>query len=414
MSDPKLDPEFLKIGDAARYFGVARRTIYRRIWSGELPASKIGGLYFIRKSDIEALILRGHNKPDDKVDEIDFLRCGSCLRVLLDESQVAVFCAHEGCNEPICSRCYIEGIANCTHHVPSWSDRITDARRRFASGEVPVFVTASEARLREINYINRLKIRLSQIHTLLHPLSEEALNISNWDKIIQEGDQRVDVLRLSGKVALDEYSIAQTPLNPWLLYNIPPAKGSKVGGLDLYIHAISHLPEMVRWGFDTSQFQVEELVQWVSRVADEAQKNQTYRFVVLSSTTGLSESAREAILGASARSGSAFLHQWITLYLYDMERGTLVFSPTAKWAASYAELFIPLSHSEEIEEIVNLVENHRALISYGSLTMSELQREMAYKPESIRQAFERLLTTGRYELLEMSGKDLAILTKNNR
>jgi len=57
--EEKLSSDFLKINKAARYLGVTRRWVYRRIWSGDLPASKVGSLYFIRQQDLDALIEQG-------------------------------------------------------------------------------------------------------------------------------------------------------------------------------------------------------------------------------------------------------------------------------------------------------------------------------------------------------------------
>ena len=55
MADP-VTSEYLKISEAAQLLGVTKRWVYRRVLSGELPASKVGNLYFIHRSDLKSLM----------------------------------------------------------------------------------------------------------------------------------------------------------------------------------------------------------------------------------------------------------------------------------------------------------------------------------------------------------------------
>lgn len=58
MAPESLSPEsgsspFLTLGEVLRYLRVNSRTVYRLIRSGELPASRIGRQWRIRRSDFE-------------------------------------------------------------------------------------------------------------------------------------------------------------------------------------------------------------------------------------------------------------------------------------------------------------------------------------------------------------------------
>jgi len=56
-----------RIKEVAELLGVSTRTVYRRIWANELPALKIGGLYYIRQSDLEKTIAENNQdilKPE--------------------------------------------------------------------------------------------------------------------------------------------------------------------------------------------------------------------------------------------------------------------------------------------------------------------------------------------------------------
>lgn len=50
---PKIASEFLSISDLAKVLGVNPKTIYRAVWSKNLPAYKIGRTWRIAKRDIE-------------------------------------------------------------------------------------------------------------------------------------------------------------------------------------------------------------------------------------------------------------------------------------------------------------------------------------------------------------------------
>ena len=45
---------FLSIQEAADYLGVDYKTVYRLVRAGKLPAGKFGGMYRIRRDDLEA------------------------------------------------------------------------------------------------------------------------------------------------------------------------------------------------------------------------------------------------------------------------------------------------------------------------------------------------------------------------
>ncbi|HPL82192.1 MAG TPA: helix-turn-helix domain-containing protein, partial [Anaerolineaceae bacterium] len=70
------ESKLLRIKEVADLLGVNVRTVYRRIWDGKLPASKVGGLYYIRESDLQALLQLDSDENEKKAG----LKCDSCLR----------------------------------------------------------------------------------------------------------------------------------------------------------------------------------------------------------------------------------------------------------------------------------------------------------------------------------------------
>ena len=222
---PQTDPDLLKIGDAAEILGVTRRTIYRRIWSGDLPASKVGGLYFIRRADLDALLVRGRTATAQSAAQTaGNLKCGRCLRLLERDDQISDLCQAETCEALICEDCWQAGERYCSRHDPQRNAKLDQARAALQRGEFPVLVRGSEAHLREINFLQRLQSRIQHIDTLIHPLTEEALTVVDWETCRQSGDERLQIMKLLGKMVLDGDTIASVPLNAWLRWDLPAAK----------------------------------------------------------------------------------------------------------------------------------------------------------------------------------------------
>jgi excisionase family DNA binding protein len=409
MSNQNDSTNYLKIDEAARLLRVTRRTIYRRIWSGDLPATKTGGLYLIRREDVQALLEKGQVTSGKETNHLETtassLKCGSCYRLIGSDTQIGDVCLAEGCEELICTACLSEGIQYCARHSPTRDQKWAKALSRFQRGEIPVLVKAGTARLRELNFLNRIQVRISRINSLIHPLSGEALTISNWEAYLQSGDERAEVMRLLGKVLLDSETVTRQPLNAFLRYLIPQQKGQKGLPVEILVEALSRLPEMIRDGFSTQPMGVEDLAPWLSRFSDQAQRSQTFKLVVLASTTGWDAASRLAIQGVS--SGEGFAHRTALFYLFDLEKGELLYNLNDDRSRRYAELFAPLLPSEELEEVTKAVENE--LVIHDSLTFQYATQILPYPQHLIRQAFERLAATGGFALTDLPDLGAAIV-----
>mgnify|MGYP001219921249 CR=1 FL=1 len=406
--DPIETSEYLKIAEAAQFLGVSRRTVYRWVWSGELPANRVGGLYLIHRGDLQAMLTRKRpSTPSDKSEETALLKCGVCYRLIQNDQQVGEACAAEGCFELICSRCYSEGHRHCTRHSPTREQRLMEARGQKQRGELPVLVESNNARLREINYLTRIQIRLTRFASLLHPVTSETLNIPNWDAVLESGDERAEVMRLLGRVVLDADQLMRYPINPWMNYVLSVPRQAKGGPVSINVRLLSRLAPMVREGYDTAPLQAADLAPWVMRLSSRNAAD-GFELLLLAASTGWEDSARRILLGDNREAGSSpLVYRYGLLYLFDLEKGELIFSPVDERARRYAELFRPLLLSEEVEEVHRLIQSE--MIAYETLTLQYATQMMSYPEPVIRQAFEALASTGRYSLIEMPEIGLALV-----
>jgi excisionase family DNA binding protein len=489
MGEPEKDnPEFLRIGDAARFLGVNRRTVYRWIWGGSLPAARVGGLYFIRKRDLEDRLATG--KPEPAESETRPLKCGYCFRLITSDLQIGEVCATPGCIEMICATCLAGGVHHCTRHSPTREQQIDAAKQRLQQGEMTLLVEAQHARLRELNFINRIEARISSMTTLIHPLTGEAIAISGWAELIEHHDQRVEVMRLLNRVVLDSGMLAQFPYNAGLTARLPQPKKSRGGAekaalpVEILVQALSRLDCMIRDGYDTQPLGLPDLATWLTSLGEKAQQEQKYTLALLVSTTGWDTPARQAIQGggsgkppddaagrggsgkppdgtagrggggkppdgaagrggsgkppdgaagrggsgkppdgAAGRGGSGkppdgaagrggpsglpYSSRQTQVYLFDLVTGELIFNQQDERARQYAELFIPLLPEEELAEAVQAVETETR--HYDSLTLAYARQVLPYSEAVLKKAFERLVSTGRFALMDVPDLGLAIV-----
>jgi excisionase family DNA binding protein len=63
MSDANDDVGYVSIADAAKYFGISTKTVYRLMETAELPYTKIGYLRRIPRAALDALAGKEMRNP---------------------------------------------------------------------------------------------------------------------------------------------------------------------------------------------------------------------------------------------------------------------------------------------------------------------------------------------------------------
>lgn len=402
MNEEKSGSEILKIEEAARYLGVTRRWVYRRIWSGDLPASKVGGLYFIRRQELESLLDQGRlagSAQETGASSAQILKCGYCFRLLETDALVGDVCEAEDCEELVCSQCWQAGDHYCVQHVPDREGLWQAALGGFRAGEFPLLVKANQARLREVNFLQRLQTCLSVINTLRHPLSDELLTIQNWDALLEESDERSEIMRLMNKLVLGADWTSQTPLNASVRYQIEAANKQKTFPVAVQAQVFSHSKAMLQMGYDTQPFGANELTSLLLKFGEQAQKEQVFTLIMLASTTGWDDEARSIVRGEKA--GSAFSHRWMLVYLNDLEKRELIYNHSDSRTRGYADLFTSILPGEDVEEVVGAIEKEMGI--YESMTLQHAIQVLPYSQNSIGKAFSQMAASGRFALTEVDG-----------
>ena len=404
--------DLLRLSDAARYLGVSRRWLYRRIWSGELPASKVGGLYFIRKADLDALIVPSQRRQEPSVvlsehvlpppETTEPLKCGHCFRLITTDTQIGDVCQAPDCEAILCADCWAQGARYCVRHQPDRESRWQQAIKDYRAGKYPVLVRSEQARFREVNFLERFRLRLEEITALRHPQGDEVLTVNDWKALEHYEDDRAQLMDLLGVVALDADTLARYPLNARVRYEIPLPKhwlkkNTALRPLALEARVLSHLETMVREGFDTSPFSAPALRALLLRLAAEVEAQEEVRLVVLAATTGWDPEAQKVFTGTETE--SPFVHRDLLVYLYDMERQQLLYNVLDPRLERYANLLHPALPAERVAEAARVVE--QTMGRYDSLTLAEALKITPYDEETLKAAFEHLAAEGAFALVTL-------------
>ena len=102
--------EYKSLEEVAEMLGVTYQLIYRLVRSGELPAVRLGKLYRVSRSDLDAYLERSKGTAGGGI-------CSVCGTFYKSRQSLAQTCTAEGCEEAICFDCWNRlGIRTCPAH----------------------------------------------------------------------------------------------------------------------------------------------------------------------------------------------------------------------------------------------------------------------------------------------------------
>ncbi len=411
MNSQEDNQDYLKISEAAKLIGVSQKTVYRWIVSGDLEATRVRGLYFISRAALKSRLSNpgaAAARPEIAA-KAELMKCGSCYQIISSDSQIGGVCKTEGCEQVICTQCLQKDIHYCLNHRPSTQQNWRAAEEKLQTGEYQLLVKSTNARQRELIFENRFDARLSNIKTLMHPESGELLNIPSWERVCEKSDEQAQLLKYLRKLFLDAATLARYPLNASLHYRLMPGKGQKSEPLEIVVQALSRMDRMVQQQFDSEPLSADVLAAELMHYTQELDREHIFRIVVLASITGWDESARQIIEGS--KPGTAFFHRRALVYLYDLEKGELVYNARDERTHGYADLITPTLPDEELQEVIAAIENE--MIVHDSLALVDALAIFPYKRGLVEAAYKKLSETGRYKTLILPGNGAALVRQRN-
>lgn len=112
--------EYKSLEEVAEMLGVTYQLIYRLVRSGELPAVRLGKLYRVSRSDLDAYLERSKGTASGGT-------CSVCGTFYKSRQSLAQTCTADGCEEAICFDCWNRlGIRTCPAHSSSTKNHEND------------------------------------------------------------------------------------------------------------------------------------------------------------------------------------------------------------------------------------------------------------------------------------------------
>ncbi len=406
---------FLSLKEMAQYLGMGYKAVWRLVLSGELPASKVGGIYRIRRNDAEAFLEQrkvARKVPERQLDNLDEkpfaglylgragINCSRCLRLIKTPEMVGGECQHPGCDAILCRSCWAsENDRYCLEHKPSANIKLSEAQRRLNLGEISVIVTADQAYMREREFISRFDQHLGHHKSIRSPVDGSKIRVSSWESIHEEcadGD-KVTMRSDKHKVPAKTY-----PLNCWSVYHVGRQKGR--GGFVIAAYAYSHLNTFDEDGFDTEPASRGELSWLLQNLLQQARDNHCLYIVGIGSPTGWDKDALKSISGETDERGFSDLN--LAPCLVDLQQNKVIFNPHDVRLKDFIHMYSGQTDEEALAKAVQLV--REKLAEKDPITLKETAQTTGMDKDIIRKAFLQLEAGGDFTVVDMGKTDMAI------
>lgn len=103
------EKEYLSLEEVADELGVTYQLIYRLVRSGEMPAARLGKLYRVSRTDLNAYLARS------KQSSVEGGTCAACGTFYRSRGALQQACAV--CGAPVCFDCWTrQGVRTCREH----------------------------------------------------------------------------------------------------------------------------------------------------------------------------------------------------------------------------------------------------------------------------------------------------------
>jgi excisionase family DNA binding protein len=393
---------FLSIKEAAEHLNVDYKTIYRLVRAGELPAGKIGGVYRIRAEELDRFFDRQTERAPAQAEWTplppgtgELIKCGRCYTIIPDEEQIGGPCNCDGCDAVLCSRCWSAYPDRCCEaHRASPAEKLAAARTRLSAGEIPVLVTALEARQRELGFINRFERKIHEITSIRHPfLDNQVYRVGDWSQRREVSDETVTLMQLLRTGYLDKATGDRLPANQSVRFRVGDRPGQPV--LWLEARSVSHLAAHVEDGFDTRPAGLDDLMPHLRSAMESAEAGQAGIILGVAATTGWEREAAEYL--TAPRTG--FTHHLVRACLIDLQSGTFIYNRLDHQLEPFVGLFTPELPEEQVARAAAFVEHELQL--RASLSLEEVTRQTGLPEALARRAFEQLAAGAKYRVMQL-------------
>jgi excisionase family DNA binding protein len=456
---------FYSIKDAAEYLGVEYKTVWRLVRSGELPSGKIGGVYRIRKEDIDAFFERSTPRAavEGLKETIPVGICACCGRQIVGELERGGNCGV--CGAALCSSCWLlEGRRVCMEHAEKAPSPATTGATAPAPEALPlrcsrclrvlpggrVAGTCQAAGCSE-PICSACWSDPDQRFCTLHLPSQEqklaaarqALAAGTSARLVMSVDAKKAELAFIGRVDQKVRGITtiRNPLDGTLYRMAAWDKAyeagdqvpqlldiRKVGFLDKVVADVLPMNLWVRYtvlsreaprgqGLSLEARCVARLAAFAADGFDEEPSTLPELLPTLQAAAGQAEESRRPHILALASptgwdaeamgyisadvSGKSYSHRFLLPCLVDLLSGTLTYNELDERIQPFVSLFAARLEGEDLQRVATYVREYLAVNS--GLPVREIADAIGVSQETVQKAIARLQAEGLYGIEQIRG-----------
>jgi hypothetical protein len=267
-------------------------------------------------------------------------------------------------------------------------------------------VTASMARLLEIDYIGRVDTSVHEVRTITTPDREFSVPEGYW---ADRSERRNERGRLE-QLLVDGGDLEQYPMNRHARYEITTSSLLSLSeDREMVIEAVvaSNLQAYAMNGFDATPGDLDTLLSVINGAVREAEEGDYHYLLGIGSPTGWSEAVHTQ-LETDQLSRSQYGRN-LSLCLVDLQDGSVIHNPADEIASANRHLFEMPIEAERVEECVSLIRaEYIEDVTRESVMLQELVDDHGFETHVVKQAFDQLESEGAAEQLHVDEYGLGL------
>lgn len=254
--------------------------------------------------------------------------------------------------------------------------------------EVDTAITATIARLLEMDYLGRFDITMSETDRIEMGDSVFEVPANYWDN---RSERRSSRTRL-GRLLDDEQDPNRYPTDGTARYEITDSRYlglSRDTEMVIEARVFAHLDAFATNGFDARPAGLDDLLSVANEAVYEAESKEFIYLLGVASPTGWSDRVLERI--QDDEFARTRFSEHVSVCLIDLQEGTVVYDESDPVAAENATLFEPPVDAERIEECMATIHNEYVTnISQNTVLLRDVAEEHGYDSHIVKRAFNRL------------------------
>jgi len=284
-----------------------------------------------------------------------------------------------------------------------------------AAGGLPAedAVTASLARVMELDYLGRFDITMAEAEAIHLPsVAEEAFEPPEgyWES---RSERRSEWARVLGED--DSVDPAEYPANRAARYEVTDSRFlglSRETTAVIEAVVVSNLDAYVANGFDTTPASVDDLLRYIEEAVYESERDDVTYLLGVASPTGWSDRVREELMAGEGDEGvlsRARFGKHVSVVLVGLQDGSLHYDEADAVAAENAHLFEPPVHEDRLETCHQTIqEEYVDDIGEEHVLLQEMVEEQGFDAPVVKRAFNDLEEEGIGEQLMIDEYGLSL------